>query len=91
LLQTPEHHATRLPHHPLEQAQSLHIDAESSEQLTASSIHLPVTNCCQEDNLMESGSSDDSQPPCMLGVVMPEDPCLLPKSDFTPSQQHPDK
>jgi len=27
----------------------------------------------------------------MLGVVMPEDPCLLPKSDFTPSQQHPDK
>ncbi|DBA96031.1 TPA: hypothetical protein ACH3X1_001532 [Trebouxia sp. C0004] len=90
LPQVPEHHAMRTPHPPPEQLQSLHTDAESSEQLMASSIHLPVINCCKEANPVGSGS-DDSQPPCTLGVLMPEDPCLLPTSDFTPSQQHSDK
>ncbi len=81
----------RSPYSPPEQTQSLHTGAESSAQLSASSVALPVTNCCQEHTLVESSSSDDRQAPCWLGVLMPEDPCLLPKSDFIPSQQPPDK
>ncbi|DBA76042.1 TPA: hypothetical protein ACH3X2_008879 [Trebouxia sp. C0005] len=87
-LQTPERHAMRTPHHRPEQLQSLHTDPEFSAQLTASSIPLPG---CQEHNLVESNSCDDRQPPCTRGVLMPEDLCLLPKSDFAPSQQLPDK
>ncbi|DBA76011.1 TPA: hypothetical protein ACH3X2_008938 [Trebouxia sp. C0005] len=41
--------------------------------------------------MQESNSCDDRQPPCTRGVLMPEDLRLLPKSDFAPSQQHPDK
>jgi len=101
-----ERHALRIPHQPSQQQQQplglppsskqshrqlLHINAESTTQLMASGAQSPVINCCQEDNLVESSCSDDSKPPCWLGVLMPEDPCLLPKPDFTPSQQHPDK
>ena len=90
-LQTPEHHAIRIPHYPPQHQQSLHTGAESSVQVTASSAPLPVTNCCQEHILVESSSSDDRQPPCTLGVLMPEDPCPLPKSDLISIQQPPDK
>ncbi|KAA6427184.1 MAG: hypothetical protein FRX49_02941 [Trebouxia sp. A1-2] len=41
--------------------------------------------------MVKSSSCDNRQPPCTRGVLTPEDPCLQPKSDFTPSQQHSDK
>ncbi len=82
------HHSMPLPHPPeqplpqsLDPSVPLGIDAESSAHLTSSCIHLPA---------MESSCSDDRQPPCSLGVLMPEDPCLLPKSGFS-TQQPPDK
>ena len=82
----------RIPHHPSEHLQSLHTSAESSAQPMAFSVPLPVNNCCQKDDLVESSScSDDCQQPCSPRVLMPEDPCLLPKPDFIPSQQPPDK
>ncbi|DBA75903.1 TPA: hypothetical protein ACH3X2_008965 [Trebouxia sp. C0005] len=88
LLQASEHQAMQTYHHPPNQLQSLHTDAGVSAQLATSSIPLPG---CQEHNLVESSSCDDRQPPCKCGVLMPQDPCIQPKSDFTPSQQHSNK
>jgi len=73
------------------QRQPLHMDAESTAQPMASRVQSPVTDCCQEDYPMASSCSDDYQAPCSQSVLMPEDPCLLPKPDFTSSQHHPDK
>ncbi|DBA99277.1 TPA: Serine/threonine-protein kinase Nek10 [Trebouxia sp. C0006] len=92
LPQTPDHHPMRIPHHPSEHLQSLHTSAETSAQSMAFSVPLPVNNCCQKHNLVESSScSDNCQQPCSPRVLMPEDPCLLPKPDFIPSQQPTDK
>ena len=66
----------------LSQRSSTGSPCESSAHLMSSCIHLPV---------MESSCSNRSQQLCTLAELIPEDPCLLPKSGFFSIQQPPDK